>query len=216
MLDSLPADLPEILWEHYCSQHSDNLPHPSITHLIWTTYAKPYLSCLVQFDHSCLLCHTLVEKRVQLLVIINLDLPLKVQLCYPGPDRFFCRANQAWFAQLFSALQEWQLQIRTSCFCIPVVGFAILIFMTYIWPYKRVVLCQSGSWCKMPQTTSTCWQLILFNQNFRVWKGEQPRLSCQLLRVCGCRTQKCHLPAMWPWAKHRSNHLDFWKLRMDK
>ena len=93
MLDSLWANIPEILWEHY--HHSDNLPHPSITHLIWTTYAKPYLSCLVQFDHSCLLCHTLVEKRVQLLVIINLDLPLKVKFCYHRPDIFSCRASKA-------------------------------------------------------------------------------------------------------------------------
>ena len=167
MRDSLWADLLEILWEHY-RQHSDNLPHLSITHLIWTTYAKPYLSGLNQFDHSCLLCHTLVEKRVKLLVIINLDLPLKVQFCYPGPDILSCGG----FAKQFSAPQESQFQIRTSCFCIPVVGFAILIFMTYIGGYKRVVLCshmQPGSWCKMPQTTITCWQLILFNQNCRVW-----------------------------------------------
>ena len=48
----------------------------------------------------------------------------------PGGRTGFFRANQAWLAKQFSASQKWQLQIRTSCFCIPVVGFAILIFMT--------------------------------------------------------------------------------------
>ena len=75
---------------------------------------------------TCLLGHTLVEERVQLLVIINLNLPLRPGFHAARGMMIMMEHELCRIVQLASSAG-----VRTSIFCIPVVGFAMLIFMTW-------------------------------------------------------------------------------------